>query len=113
MDFAWIIGSDVLQELSNWKDVEQLQELVSFLVVPRAGFVDAITKFRNSENSFDNSRLLHQLSDRVHYLGEQEFQLPNISSTQIRERIKQKQPIHHLVSRKIEAYIYAHQLYQE
>jgi nicotinate-nucleotide adenylyltransferase len=83
-EFRWIIGSDVLDEFDTWKDVDQLRQLISFIVVPRAGS----------------------------HVGDPEgFQLPNISSTLIRERIKQQKSIHHLVPKKIETYIRLHKLY--
>jgi nicotinate-nucleotide adenylyltransferase len=85
-DFTWIIGSDVLDELDRWKDFDQLQQLISFIVVPRAG------SLRQSEV--------------------QEFQLPNINSTLIRERVKHKQPINHLVPKNVEEYIRVHKLYE-
>jgi len=93
-DFTWIIGSDVLDEMDKWKDFEQIQQLVSFIVIPRAGF-------------------LHKSHDHLYYSDNLNFQLPNVSSTLVRERVKQKKPITHLVPGKIEDYIRTHRLYEE
>ncbi len=35
--FAVVMGSDNLDELERWKNIDRLRELVSFVVVPRAG----------------------------------------------------------------------------
>lgn len=92
-NFTWIIGSDVLPELKQWKGFDQLVSLVSFLVVPRAGF------------SAD-------CSAQIAAIESLEFQLPNISSSLIRERVKNKQSITYLVPKNIADYIRTHQLYE-
>ena len=97
-DFIWILGSDVLDELDKWKGFDQLQELISFIVVPRAGFLK-IKKIKGLKAQIDQADFLS-------------VQLPNISSTLVRERVRQKKPITHLVPRKIEEYICTHKLYE-
>jgi nicotinate (nicotinamide) nucleotide adenylyltransferase len=128
-DFTWIIGSDTLDELDQWKDFDQLQHLISFLMVPRAGTVpeqgqpEANTNTvarpgcqhragKPAINKRENTAVANVLKSQVEEIALQGFQLPNISSTQIRERVKQQQPINHLVPRKIAQYIYTHNLYQ-
>jgi nicotinate-nucleotide adenylyltransferase len=37
----FIIGSDNLEELNHWKEIDQILEIVSFIVVNRPGFEDA------------------------------------------------------------------------
>lgn len=86
----WIIGSDVLGELERWKEFDQLQQLVSFLVIPRAGF------------ALDSLLPIETLA----------VELPNISSSMIRDRVKQRQTITSLVPRSVEAYIRQHHLYE-
>jgi nicotinate-nucleotide adenylyltransferase len=131
-DFTWIIGSDVLDELDTWKDVDQLQELISFIVIPRADFLRkpyARSQNRKIPGSGKNTgcisgrgkeiRELSQNIGKIKGLKEQIYhsdmlsvQLPNISSTLVRERVKQKKSIAHLVPRKIEEYIRTHKLYE-
>jgi nicotinate-nucleotide adenylyltransferase len=85
-EFTWVIGSDVVEELPHWKDFAQLQQLITFLVVPRAGV----------EQSSAAS----------------DFQLPNVSSTLVRERIRQHQSIDQLVPKNVATYITTHNLYK-
>ncbi len=82
-EFVWVIGSDVLTDLGNWKNVEELNHLITFLVVPRSGFSQ-----------------------------ESDFQLPGISSSLIRQRVQAGQSITHLVSKPVASYIRAHRLYR-
>jgi nicotinate-nucleotide adenylyltransferase len=131
--FTWIIGSDVLDELDKWKDFDQLQQLISFIVIPRAGsFPEIHDHLQNGEfpgferharelngqgrpffNITQYPTNLERLNEQGYCSDMSRFQLPNISSTLIREQIKQYKPIYHLVPKKIVEYIRAHKLYQE
>ncbi len=114
LDLTWIIGSDVLPELDQWKGFERLQSLVSFFVVPRAGASHEHINHVSGHHatiSQNVSGTLRELRTQCRLLEEQGVLLPNISSSLIRERVKQQQPIHHLVPRAVEEYMYAHQLY--
>ncbi|PIE35990.1 nicotinate (nicotinamide) nucleotide adenylyltransferase [candidate division KSB3 bacterium] len=117
-DFTWIIGSDVLTELDRWKDFERLQSLVSFFVVPRAGASQNQNNLNHTLGRHDHAPAspgifgaLRELKAQCRLLEEQGVFLPNISSSLIRERVKQHQPIHHLVPRTVEEYISTHRLY--
>ena len=116
IEFTWIIGSDVLYELDRWKEFDRLQQLISFLVVPRAGSfqTNSIQVAGHSDcHRWKKSAALHQLEGQCDELERQGIQLPNVSSSLIRERVKQQQPIHHLVPRSIEEYISTHKLYRQ
>ena len=80
----WIIGSDILDELHLWKEPEKLQQLAPFLVFPRAGF--------RREGVLD-------------------FVLPEISSSNIRERLHAGQNVHGSLDHKVLDYIERHGLY--
>ena len=68
----WItVGSDILESLHKWRNYEELCELAHFMVFPRQGY--------------DNT---HALPIPM---------LPEVSSSQIRERISQGKDIHGLV----------------
>lgn len=118
IDFTWIIGSDVLNELEQWKDFDELQRLIDFLVVPRAGSLSDSSTVRQAcgahgnGNSSSANRLNH-LKQQRDALTELDIYLPNVSSTVIRERVKQAQSIRHLVPDAIVAYISTHNLYLE
>lgn len=115
MHFMWIIGSDVLFELDKWKDFDQLQELISFVIVPRAGAepVDVSQLVDHSTARSSKARqTLHQLHAQCQELKQQGIFLPDISSSRIRERIKNGLSIQHLVPRLVQNYIEKYSLYK-
>lgn len=87
-DFTFIIGSDNLDQISDWKDITHLKQEIPFLVLLRPGFKDHL--------GWTFSRTT----------------LPDISSTEIRERIYRGEPIADLVPSFIGEYIQEHSLYQ-
>ena len=91
--FTFIIGSDQLPSFHKWGKWQELLQEMPFLVFPRAGY-----------------------SLKPLYKGMQVLQHPllittNISSSLVRERVKQKLPIDNLVPPKIKDYIKKHKLY--
>lgn len=81
---SWIVGSDILDELHKWREHEALETLCSLLVIPRAGF--------RQEGA----------------LG---FDLPEVSSTEVRERLGRGEAADGLVDRQVAAYVATHKLY--
>lgn len=96
--FLWVIGSDVLADLEKWRGIDELLTLIEFLVVPRAGSTHMLTSPR--------------MNIRRDLIESTDFQLPDISSSLIRQRVQAGQPITHLVSRPVAGYIEKHQLYR-
>lgn len=137
-EFVWVVGSDVLTDLGQWKDVEELNTLISFLVVPRSGFsqpseghvhpsdghcqsMETIVPEASPRPwtpSGDDRRLSspisigeRSLNVSMQYVETPEFQLPGISSSLIRQRLQAGQSITPLVSKPVAEYIQTHQLY--
>lgn len=92
-DFFWIVGSDIVKKKSykKWRDWQKLASLVDFLVIPRPGF-----KINKLPPGF------MQVNGKI----------SNISSSEIRERIRRGLPIGGLVPPKIKDYIERHNLYK-
>lgn len=128
INFRWIIGSDVLYELENWKDFDQLVELISFVIVPRSGskspavstLIDQSmitersspsTAITERSRSTQEQQTLFQLYAQCQELEQLGIQLPDVSSTQIRERLKHQQAIDHLVPHTVKMYIEKYALY--
>lgn len=88
-DFTFIIGSDNLDQLSEWKDIEKLKKEIPFLVLRRPGYKD------QPGWTFSQATL------------------PDISSTQIRESIFKNQPITNLTPEDVQEYIQENSLYSE
>lgn len=102
-DWHWIIGADTLPELHTWKDIDALLELCTILTVYRPG-VDPQRLAASALNLSPASaaRAARHLVPG-HGIG--------ISSTGIRERVRQGLPIEYLVNPGVAAYIARHHLY--
>ncbi|CAF0695009.1 nicotinate-nucleotide adenylyltransferase [Candidatus Methylacidithermus pantelleriae] len=87
----WLLGTDQLPELSLWKDYEELARLVRFLAVPRPGFVE-------------------RLKPSITLLPKPRF--VDISSSEIRSRVRKSLPYAHLVPWPVARYIERHGLYR-
>jgi nicotinate-nucleotide adenylyltransferase len=89
----FIIGMDSLGELSTWKDIEKLARRCQFIVAVRPNWEYECSPW-----------------DEVCRLME----IPGleISSTDIRERVKNGRSIKYLLPEVVEEYIYAHKLYK-
>lgn len=90
--YFWVIGSDQLADFPKWKDAETLQHLIKFLVVPRSG----AEKTNLPEN----------------FIWIDGADIPDISSSQVRNSIKNNQPITGLVPEGVEKYIVEKELYR-
>ncbi len=80
---ALVVGSDLLAEREHWFAYEELQKKVRFVVVPRAGY--------------DTSGPLA---------------IPDVSSTEIRERVARGEVIADRVAAPVADYIVTHRLYR-
>ena len=90
-ELFWLIGADQLADLDRWHRAEELRELVTFVLLPRQD--DHAAAVPPGVLSLPQPR-------RV-----------DISATEIRHRVKSRQPIDHLVPAPIAAYIKRHALY--
>jgi nicotinate-nucleotide adenylyltransferase len=90
--FSIILGGDSLQNLPKWKNYEKLLEQYKIIVYNRPGY-DA-TKITHANIQIVDAPLL------------------DISSTHIREKIKQKKSIHFLVPTAVREYIKENNYYK-
>ncbi|ANZ33236.1 nicotinate-nucleotide adenylyltransferase [Staphylococcus carnosus] len=89
-DLYFVIGTDQYEQLDRWYHIEALKELVTFVVVNRG----------KAEQEIEAGMIGVQIP-RI-----------DISSSLIRERIKNNQTIEVLVPRKVEDYIREERLYE-
>ncbi|CDZ80410.1 putative nicotinate-nucleotide adenylyltransferase [Candidatus Rubidus massiliensis] len=94
--FYWIIGEDTLEQIDTWHKVDELMELIPFLIGTRS--------LRRKIN------LPEQIKKRIEH-SFVNIPLMDISSTDIRQRIASSQYIQHLVPGKVIDYIIKYQLY--
>lgn len=91
--YYWIVGSDILNEFSKWRDYQKLSRLINFLVMPRKDF-----PIKSLPPGFT------RISGNI--------MLSNVSSSIIRDRIKKGQTIAGLVFPGVESYIKQKNLYK-
>ncbi|MBI4834124.1 MAG: nicotinate-nucleotide adenylyltransferase [Planctomycetes bacterium] len=94
--FYFIIGSDSLIELPLWKGIKELAKLCNFIAVERPGVIM-------------KRKLPSYLTPRIFHIKKP---LSDISSSEIRKRIREKQSIKYLVSKPVEKYIINNNLYK-
>ena len=88
-------GSDILDEINTWKEPEKIFELIKVVIGVRPGF-NKIDK----DNEFLKKSIVYPINGL------------EISSSQIREKVKKGESIRYLVPLKVEEFIRAKGLYK-
>lgn len=101
--WVFLIGADMLQDLHSWKDVSALLGLCEFATFLRPGVDLAAVARRLRRHGLDDRKLLR---------GVLKSRLIEISSSEIRERVRQRRAIRHLVPAAVDRYIRRHNLYR-
>lgn len=102
-DIYFILGSDSLFQIDKWKDYEELLTLCHFVVAKRPSYNN-----QELENKVDKLNSLYNSS--IHIV---EGPVLEVSSSDIRERVRRGDSISYLVPRSVEEYIYKHGLYRD
>ena len=102
-DLYFIFGLDILFELDKWEKIEQLNQLCKFVLFDRPSKEDLkiyerIVELKSSYN-IDIKMVRSPIID--------------ISSTEIRERVRKKISIRYLVPEVVEEYILNNKLYKK
>lgn len=100
-----LMGADVLKDIAKWHQPKQLFQLITPCVISRGGF---------GEPAWQN---LEPFMSEARFLAAQRLQVTapqiDISSTNLRSRVRQGQSIRYQVPPSVNAYILAQSLYQE
>lgn len=103
VEFYFILGSDSLYNINKWKGYKELLNLCNFIVAKRP--------------SSDNERLAETIKSlnikHKALIYALEAPLIDISSTQIRDRVKKGLSIEYLVPSSVETYIKKKKLYKD
>lgn len=100
-ELYFITGADALYELDTWKDLEGLLKMCNFIAATRPGFDE---KKLNEKKIFLNEKYCTNIIvTAVPALA--------ISSTDIRNRVKEHKSIKYIVPDSVEHYIYKNNLY--
>ncbi len=92
-NYYWIVGSDVIAEITRWRDYQKLARIIKFIVFPRKDH-----PIKNLPDGF------------VQLNGD--LLVSNISSTMIKKRVKDNLSITGLVFPEVEDYIRRRNLYK-
>jgi len=101
-EFYFIIGADTLPQLVTWKQYTKVFTLCRFAAVMRPGFA--------SKEIYNEARRLERcFSAKIDII---DTPMIEISSTDIRKRVRESRSIKYLVPESVEEYIYANGLYR-
>jgi len=95
VNIYFIIGADAFLEINSWASPDALLKMCKFIVTTRPGY--------------DVKKAKHVFKKHTEIM---EIPYLEISSSDIRERIKSGVPIRYLLPEKVETYIQKHKLYK-
>lgn len=116
LELYFILGQDAFQEIEAWKDWEKLLSLCNFVVMTRPGYEvkdlggilpsDFVSQFKYDKDAdgFEGPG--------GYFIFFREVTFLDISSTDIRERVKGKRSIRYIVPEPVCDYISEHLLYR-
>lgn len=100
--FSFIIGTDVIAEIATWDRVEELLTLCPFIAASRPGEEPDLVRLRRELGALGEAR--------IHPVTTPELE---ISSTDIRRRVRRGASIRYIVPDAVEQYIYKEGLYRD
>jgi nicotinate-nucleotide adenylyltransferase len=92
-DLFWLVGADQFEQLDRWRAIDELVELVSFMVLGRPGSTLVPCKIENLHYMVIDAPLMEE------------------NSSEIRQLCEQGQPVTGLVADSVEAFISEQGLY--
>lgn len=102
-ELFFITGIDAILQLPTWKEPENLMKLCTFIAVDRPGYSSPEVPAKLSELGCAYGGTI----EMVH------VPMLQISSTDIRQRVRNSRPIKYLVPDLVEQYIFDNKLYEE
>lgn len=102
-----ILGMDAYSNIQTWKRWQELLEYAHFIVVTRPCLHPSVQALKPFETS-EKAKLFEQLSGSILFL---DIKPCDITATEIRRRIKEKQEVTPLLPPGVYDYILEHRLY--
>lgn len=102
LEIYFITGADAVHEILTWKDADVLLSLCKFIAVTRPGY--KISKLTRKIADVEN-----RMSTKIRFL---EIPALSISSSEIRNRVRNGRTIKYLLPLTVEQYIYKFNLYK-
>ncbi|WP_293445197.1 nicotinate-nucleotide adenylyltransferase [Persephonella sp.] len=110
---VFIVGTDAFLTLHRWKNSEELSRLTSFIVLGRGkDSYDDVKNYLKENFPYMDLRIDNSISKNegaVYYFDRRRI---DVSSTEIRERVKTNRSIKYLVLPEVEEYIFNKKLYR-
>jgi nicotinate-nucleotide adenylyltransferase len=106
----WIIGEDNVAGLPGWRRVERIYELANFVVLSRRDVDLAPTRPAIRASSAEPDQISPTSSGAILYARNETVA---VSSTEIRRRIREGEPIEPFVDPLVARYIHHNSLYRE
>ncbi len=103
----FIVGADMLSEITSWKNVEELLKICRFIAVPRPGY-DITKIFNQNYLGSENFDIATELLENVLI---ENIVTSDISSSSIRQRVREWKSIKYFVPEPVEQFIHNQQLY--
>jgi len=104
-EFFWIIGSDQIRNFTKWKEWKEILTKYRLIIIPR-------NTIRKEKKEIDGLQEMTKTKGNIVIVGKNDFSPIYISSTEIRNRIRNNRPISNMVSKNVEKYIREHDLYK-
>jgi len=119
LEFYFILGNELFNQIESWKDYRRLFELCSFAVITRPGFSD-VDSNKIPLALKDDFRYYNKVENVISYTNNNsrnivftEIRGIEISSTDIRNSVRSKKSIKYLIPDKVEKFIITKKLYAE
>lgn len=103
VDIYFITGADAICDIESWKDVEENFKLATFIAATRPGI-----SLLRAQEKIEN--LIKKYSANIISVYVPSL---DISSTYIRDQIKEKKSVRYLVPESVEKYIHQNKLYKD
>ena len=107
---TWVMGSDALEQLDQWRQWPRLFELANVLVLNRPGA--ALNIPRHVSTHCGEPQPINQVTTAGGFWQMALTQL-EISSSDIRDRLQGGHSVRYLVPAAVDDYIHSHRLYQQ
>jgi nicotinate-nucleotide adenylyltransferase len=101
-ELYFIVGADAVKDLDTWHEIDRLLDLCYFVAATRPGSVSEIDKVVQQFGAKGRERILRLANPEL-----------EISSTDIRERVKSDISIKYIVPENVEQYILKEKLYRQ
>jgi nicotinate-nucleotide adenylyltransferase len=115
--FFFILGRDAFGEIETWKEFRRLFSLCNFIVMTHPRYQLGAPAASLPPSLSEDFQYRPETEEWIHFSGHtlsfKEIEYLDISSTKIRELIKERRSAKYLIPHEVEVYIRGHGLYRK